>query len=82
MAKSKIDEVTELETLATKLESLAAEATAIGEDRVAKSIGNAVRSARAADKQKAVRFKRVGSLVTQLKAKGLSDKEIVAQLTR
>jgi hypothetical protein len=65
-----------------KLEELAAEATAIGEERVVKSIGNAVKSARWADKQKAFRFKRVGSLVAQLKEKGLSGKEIVAQLTR
>jgi hypothetical protein len=52
MAKKEttVEKVSELETLATKLEALAAEATALGEERVAKSIGSAVKSTRWFDK--------------------------------
>jgi hypothetical protein len=83
MAKKEATEekVSELEALAVKLEALVEEATMLGEDRVAKSIGNAVKSARAADKQRTAKVKRVGSLISTMKSKGLSDAEIVAQLT-
>jgi hypothetical protein len=54
----------------------------LGEEQVVKSIANAAKSARWADKQKALRLKRVGTLVQTMQVKGLSAEEIVAQLTR
>jgi hypothetical protein len=83
MAKQKSETKTlDLEALATNLEELAAQATEAGEPKVARSIGYSVKSARFALKQRTVRAKRVGTLVTAMKAKGLSDAEIVAELTR
>jgi hypothetical protein len=61
---------------------MAVEATELGEERVAKSIGNAAKSARWAEKQRTARLKRVGSLVQAMQAKGLTPEEIIAQLTR
>jgi outer membrane murein-binding lipoprotein Lpp len=82
VAKSKEDKaVSELEALATKLDALAREATAMGEDRAAKSITNAAKSARWSDKQRAVRVKRVGSIVSAMQAKGLTPEQIVSRLT-
>jgi hypothetical protein len=52
----------------------------MGEESVAKSIRNAAKSARWFGKQRAARLKRVGGLVADLKAKGLSAEEIVARL--
>lgn len=74
--------VSELEAIAVKLDALATEAGALGEDNVSAAIGRAAKSARWFDKQRANRRKRVGSLVTSMKAKGLSDAEIVAALTK
>ena len=76
-----VQQVANLEALAVKLEALQQEAAALGEERVAKQIGYSIKSARWADKQRAGRIKRVGGLVEQMKAKGLSDAEIVARLT-
>ena len=73
--------VTVLEEMAVRLDAMSKEAAAIGEDQVAKAIGNAAKSARWFDKQRQNRVKRVGSLVTTLKAKGLSDSEIIARLS-
>jgi hypothetical protein len=72
----------DLEALAERLDSMATEATEFGEERVANAIGKGAKSARLANKQWEARFKRVGGLIEGLKAKGLSDAEIVAQLTR
>jgi hypothetical protein len=72
----------DLESLASRLDAMVAEATGLGEERVAKSIGYAAKSVRYANKQRAMRFKKVGSIIEGLKAKGLSDAEIVAQLTK
>jgi len=72
----------DLEGLATSLEELATQATEAGEPKVAKSIGYSVKSARFALKQRTVRAKRVGNLVTAMKAKGMTDAEIVAELSR
>jgi hypothetical protein len=82
MAKQTKSEVSDLEALAVKLDQLKAEATELSEERVAKSIGNAAKSARWFDKQRQTRLKRVGGMVQAMKAKGLSAEEIVAQLTR
>lgn len=75
------DKASELEALAVKLEALQQEATKLEEARVAKSIGFSIKSARWADKQRAVRVKRVGNIVQSLKAKGLTAEQIVARLT-
>jgi hypothetical protein len=82
MAKKPEPKTLDLEALAAQLEALAAQATEAGEEKVARSIGYSVKSARFALKQKAVRVKRVGSLIEGLKAKGLSAEQIVAELTR
>jgi hypothetical protein len=79
--KSEEAGVSELETLAVKLDGLAQEATALGEDAVVKSITTAAKSCRWADKQRQNRLKRVGTIVQTLKEKGLSADEIVARLT-
>jgi hypothetical protein len=73
---------TPLGSLTVRLEALAAEALELGEERVAKFVNRAVRSARHADKLNRARRKRVGTLVERLKAQGLSDAEIVAQLSK
>jgi hypothetical protein len=80
-ASTKTAEVSPLEALAVRLEAMAKEAADLGEERVVKSIGNAAKSCRWFDKQRAVRLKRVGSIVARLKAKGLTAEEIVAKLT-
>ena len=82
MAKKTETKPFDLEALATQLEVLAAQATDAGEEKVARSIGFSVKSARWAIKQRATRAKRVGNLVTAMKAKGLTDAQIVAELTR
>jgi hypothetical protein len=71
-----------LESLATRLEAMATEATELGEDRPAKAITKAAKSCRSAMQQRAARFKKVGSLVANLKAKGMTAEQIVAELTR
>jgi hypothetical protein len=71
-----------LESLASRLDAMATEATELGEDRPAKAITKAAKSCRSAMQQRASRFKKVGSLVSNLKAKGLTDAQIVAELTR
>ena len=71
-----------LESLATRLEAMAIEATELGEDRPAKAVTKAVKSCRSAMQQRAIRFKKVGNLVANLKAKGLTAEQIVAELTR
>jgi hypothetical protein len=83
MSKAKVEDkgVSQLEALAVKLEALAQEAVAMEEERPAKSIRNAVKSCRWADKQHAVRVKRVGNIVAGLQAKGLTPEQIVARLT-
>ena len=65
MAVKKTAEIinAELENLASRLDAIATEATGLGEERVARSIANAAKSARSAIKQRAVRFKRVGSII-------------------
>jgi hypothetical protein len=80
--KSSESKVLDLEKLAQQLQNLADEASEAGEAKVAKSIGYSVKSARFALKQRTVRAKRVGTLVTAMKAKGMSDSEIVAELSR
>jgi hypothetical protein len=81
MAKKEEGKMSELEALAAKLESLAEEATTIGEDRVSKSIANAVKSCQWAEKQRGVRLKKVGGIVASLKSKGFTAEQIVARLT-
>jgi len=84
MAKQKQDTAANngtLEHLAERLEALAAEAEALGADVAAKRARHAAKSARSSVKQQAARYKKVGGLVAALKAKGLSDAEIVAHLT-
>lgn len=85
MAKQKTtetNETTALEELAVRLDAMAAEVEETGEEKVAKSIRNAAKSARWVDKQNATRVKRVGNIVKSLQAKGLTPEEIVAQLTK
>jgi len=82
MAKQKTSDVSELEALAGRLDALQAEASTLGEERVAKSIGNAAKSARWFDKQRSARLKKVGTFIQSLQAKGLSAEEILSQLTR
>jgi hypothetical protein len=72
----------DLESLAVRLDSMATEANELGEERAVKAITKAAKSVRAANKQRAARFKKVGSIVDSLKAKGLTDAQIVAELTR
>jgi hypothetical protein len=79
--KNATNEATDLEAFAAKLDALAAEAEAAGEELLSKKIANAAKSARHSTKQKAVRLKKVGGVVAAMKAKGLSDAEIVAALT-
>ena len=57
------------------------QATEAGAERVVKSIGYSVKSAKWAIQQRATRAKRVGSLVTAMKARGLTVEQIVAELT-
>lgn len=75
-------ETSELEAVAAKLDAMSAEVAGLGEEQVAKSIANAAKSARWFDKQRQNRVRRVGGLVASMKAKGLSDSEIVAALTK
>jgi hypothetical protein len=75
-------EVSDLEALASRLDAMGQEATELGEERVAKSIGNAAKSARWADKQRQARRQRVGKLVQGMQEKGLTPEQIVAELTR
>jgi hypothetical protein len=75
-------EVSALEALAVRLDAMTQEATHLGEERVAQLVSRAAKSARHTDKQREARFKKVGSIVEALKAKGLSAEEIIAALTR
>src|SRR5262249_31550849 len=68
--------------LAQQLEALAAEATRLGEETVAKKIGRAANSARHALKAGAARRRRVGKVVEQLQKQGLTAEQIVAELTK
>jgi hypothetical protein len=74
--------VSDLEALAVRLDAMSGEATEMGEDRLAKTIANAAKSARHYDKQNGARRQKVGKLVMALQAKGLSAEEIVAALTK
>ena len=67
----------DLESLAVQLDALAAEAKNLGEEPLHKSITAAAKRARNADKRRAVRVKKFGTLIQQLKAKGLSAEEII-----
>jgi hypothetical protein len=84
MAKSKApteNKASPLEAIAGKLAALAEEAKELGEERVAKSIGYSVKSARFADKQRSLRIRRVGGMVERMQAQGLTADQIVARLT-
>ncbi len=82
MVKAKEDKAgSELEALAGKLEALQREATDAGEERAAKSIGNAVKAARWEQKQRAMRMKCAGNVVANLQAKRLTAERVVARLT-
>lgn len=74
-------ELTELELIAEKLDQLAEEARGLGEEVVAKSITNSAKSARWNNNIRVAKVKRAGDIVSRMKAKGLTDAEIVAQLT-
>ena len=67
--------------IAVKLDALATEAEGLQEERVVAICKRAAKSARWSDKLRAARLKRVGGIVAGMKAKGLSDSEIVARLT-
>src|SRR5262249_32905002 len=79
--KTTAAELSELEKIAQALDSLATEAKALGEASLAKSIDNAAKKARNSDKQRAKRIQKFGSIVAALKAKGLSNDEIIERLT-
>lgn len=74
-------EVSPLESIAVRLEAIRAEVEVLGESRPAKQLGYAIKSVRWADKCRAVRVKRVGSMIAALKAQGLTAEEIVSRLS-
>jgi hypothetical protein len=82
MAKKTETKQFDLEALAVQLDGLATEADEAGEERTAKSIRNAAKSARWSEKQRAARLKRIGSTITAMQAKGMSADEIVTALTK
>ena len=73
--------MSDLENIAQALDSLAAEANALGEEGLAQFIANGAKRTRNADKSRAKRIKKFGDIVTALKAKGLSNDEIIERLT-
>jgi len=72
----------ELESLAVRLDAMAAEAAVLGEEATARVIRSAAKSARWSDKMRAARQKRFGSLVARYQAAGLTPEQIIARLTK
>src|SRR5262249_5359991 len=70
-----------LEDIATRLDKIAEEAKALGEEPLHKTITAAAKRARNADKRQATKYKRFGKIIEGLKTKGLSDSDIVAYLS-
>jgi hypothetical protein len=83
MAKqTKTEAVNDLEELAVRLDGMVGEAEKLGADKAAKTILNAAKRCRWADKQHETRRQKVGKLVVAMKEKGMSPEEIVKELSR